>query len=428
MDLSAATGWLKDKKERTDRLLFYACLGAFFSMPLGNAPMTFFGILAASVWLFSGKAFRLRNIYVQHSWCWPVILLAILPWVGLAYSPDAAGLGLTYAKKTHYWIYGMALAAVAFDRFQSKQLVQAFLVGLSVNSIAAMIQLGAALLRGDALGNDLGLGPGYGTMSAYLVLGILITAFYFRDCKDRRQQVWLCFLLGLFFLHLIMMKGRNGYFTFIIVSPLIIIQLLKQASSIRILLAYGLIAGLMVLSPAVREQVSWTVRQINVHLNAPPENAWGKGYIESEERFWIVSNALRVFKMHPVLGVGTGGFQAAVKQNSKPGWPLLKHPHNNYLQMAVSYGLIGILALTWLFWELFKNSWPQRHTPTGFFVFSSTLVIFVSGIFNCQILNAGTAFLLAMTAGLQEGFPQFFSPVATRPSRSSSRLLDVSDS
>jgi len=127
MDISVAMDWLKDKKTRTERLLFYACVGAFFSMPLGIAPMTFFGILAASVWLFSGIAFRRRHIYIQHSWSWPIILLMILPWVGLLYSPDATGLGLKYAKKTHYWIYGMALAAVAFNRFQSKQLVQAFL-------------------------------------------------------------------------------------------------------------------------------------------------------------------------------------------------------------------------------------------------------------------------------------------------------------
>ncbi len=427
MDIPVAMDWLKDKKTRTDRLLFYACVGAFFTMPLGIAPMTFFGILAASVWLFSGKAFHRRHIYIQHSWCWPVLLLMILPWVGLIYSPDATGMGLKYAKKTHYWIYGMALAAVAFNRFQSKLLVQAFLAGLVVNSLAAMIQLGVILLLGDRPGNDLGLGPGYSTMSAYLVLGILVAAFYFRETKERRKRLYLCLLMGLFFVHLIMMKGRNGYFTFIIVSPLIVVKLVRQSNLIKILLVYGLIAGLMALSPNVRDQASWTVKQINAHINASPENAWGKGYIEYEERFWIYTNALRVFKQHPVFGVGTGGFQTVVKQNSKDGWPLLKHPHNNFLHMAVSFGLIGVLALTWLFWELFKNSWRQRNTVTGYFVLSSALVIFVSGIFNSQVLNAGTAFLFAMTAGLQEGFPRFSSPISVGPTRISekSKSLDV---
>lgn len=421
MDISVATDWLKDKRERTDRLLFFACLGAFFTMPLGSAPMTFFGIFAAAVWLFSGKAFRLRHIYIQHSWCWPVILLMILPWVGLLYSPDATGLGLKYAKKTHYWVYGIALAAIAFRRFKSTQFVQAFLAGLAVNSVAAMIQLGVILLRGKTPGSDLGLGPGYSTMSAYLVLGIMVAAFYFKETKYNRKRFYLCLLMGLFFMHLIMMKGRNGYFTFIVVSPLIIFQLVRRSNPIKILLLYGLIAGLMALSPSVREQASWTVRQINEHINASSENAWGKGYSIYEERFWIYTNALQVIKQHPLFGVGTGGFQTVVKQNSKPGWPLLKHPHNNFLHMAVSFGLIGVFALTWLFWELFKNSWPQRNTVTGYFVFSSALVIFVSGIFNSQVLNAGTAFLLAMTAGLQEGFPRFSFPVSIGPTRNLSK-------
>ena len=182
-------------------------------------------------------------------------------------------------------------------------------------------------------------------------------------------------------------------------------------------LAYGLIIGLAALSPAVRDQATLTVTQIKAHIKAPVEAGWGKDYIAGEERLWIFSNAFGVFKQHPVFGVGTGGFQTVVKQNSKSDWPLLRHPHNNFLYMAVSFGIVGVLALTWLFWELLKNSWPQRKTVTGYFVFSSALVIFVSGILNCQILNAGTAFLLAVTAGLQEGFPQFSSPVSMEIAR-----------
>ena len=417
MDTSATMDWLKDKRMLTDRLLFYACLGAFFAMPLGNAPMTFFGILAALIWLFSGKAYHQRHIYIRHSWSWPIILLMILPWVGLLYSPDLTGLGIKYAKKTHYWVYGLAVAAIAFKNFRSKQLVHAFIAGLAMNSITAMVQLGIILIRGDALGNDLGVGSGYSTMSAYLVLGIMVSAFYFKEVKDNRRRFYLCLLMGLFIMHLIMMKGRNGYFTFIVLLPLIIVQLVKRMKFLKILLAYGLIIGLAALSPAVRDQATLTVTQIKAHIKAPVEAGWGKDYIAGEERLWIFSNAFGVFKQHPVFGVGTGGFQTVVKQNSKSDWPLLRHPHNNFLYMAVSFGIVGVLALTWLFWELLKNSWPQRKTVTGYFVFSSALVIFVSGILNCQILNAGTAFLLAVTAGLQEAFPQFSSPVSMEIAR-----------
>jgi O-antigen ligase len=217
--------------------------------------------------------------------------------------------------------------------------------------------------------------------------------------------------MGLFFVHLIMMKGRNGYFTFMVVSPLIIVHLMKQANPLKVIAIYGLIATLMALSPSVRDQVSFTITQVKSHIDAPPDAAWGKDYIATEERFWITANAIRIFKQHPVFGVGTGGFLTAVKQGGKRDWPLLKHPHNNFLYMAVSYGIIGVLTLTWLFWEIFKNSWPLRRTVTGYFIFSSTLVLFVSGLLNCQLINAGTGFLLAVTTGLQGEFPRFSSHI-----------------
>ena len=89
----------------------------------------------------------------------------------------------------------------------------------------------------------------------------------------------------------------------------------------------------------------------------------------------------------------------------------VKHPHNNILYMAVSFGLVGVFAILWLFWEIFKNSWRERHTPLGWFIFSTALVIFVSGMFNSQILDAGTAYIFSLAIGLQQGLARFTQPM-----------------
>jgi O-antigen ligase len=409
MDTYATMDWFKDKNLRADELLFYACMSAFFAIPLGTAPMNICGILAITIWLFSGKALRDLHILIRHSWFWPVLLLIILPWIGLLYSPDVTGVGLKYAKKTHYWIYAIIVASLAVSNFKADKLIQAYIAGLTVNSIAAMFQIGFILRQGRPLPNDLGLGPGYTSMIVYLIVGIMVCAFYFNQSSEKRQRIYLALLMCLFFFHLIMMKGRNGYFTFLVISPLIFGHLMKRVHIFKIFFAYCLIAALMALSPAVRNQIALTVKQINLHINAPSNASWGKEYIPGEDRVWIMANALKVFKQHPLFGVGTGGFQTVVQQNGKPDWPLVRHPHNNFLYMAVSFGLVGVWALTWLFWELIKNSWHLRNTLTGYFVFSSTLVLFVSGFMNTQIINAGTGFLLAIATGLQEEFPRFSS-------------------
>jgi O-antigen ligase len=163
----------------------------------------------------------------------------------------------------------------------------------------------------------------------------------------------------------------------------------------------------MSLSPVVRERVRLSVNQLKHHIHAEGDRAWGKEYSEHQDRFYMWYGAIPVFLENPLIGVGTGGYQSAMKQRGKPGDPDMAHPHNNLLHMAVSYGIIGIVAYLWLFAETIRNSWEQRETVVGFFVLSVAIVIFVSGLFNTTILDAGTLFLLAVAVGLQQAFPKF---------------------
>jgi O-antigen ligase len=401
--------WLKNNIRKLDAeaLLFYACVAAFFCMPLGNAPMTVFGVGAFAIWLFSGIAFRTFGQYLRHSWFWPVLLLIVLPWLGLLYTPDISGLSLKYAKKTHYWLYGLAVAGIAFQRYPAETLIRAFLAGLLANSVTAVVQILYLVATGQTLPYDLGVGHGYSSMSAYLVLGILTASFYFKHRQGQRQRWLIGALMALYFFHLIMMQGRNGYFTFVVLSPLLVCNLIDRLNLKKIIAVYTLLAAAALASPAVRFKIDYTIKQVQSHLDASPEKAWGRDYIAKEERFWIYANAIQVFRDHPLIGVGTGGFQTVVQNRGKPDWPLLKHPHSSILQMAVSYGLIGVLALLWMFWEMIKNSWSQRHRVSGYFVWSAALVLFVSGVWNSQVLNAGTAFLFGVSAGLQEGLPRY---------------------
>jgi O-antigen ligase len=393
---------LKGKRLDSDQLLFGAGAGACFCMALGTAPMTIMGAASVAIWLFSGEAWRRRSIYLSHSWFRPVAAMILLPWVGLLYTPDVGGLGINYALKTHYWLYGLALAAIAFDRFPAQRLIQAFMAGVAVNAVAAVLQFSGILPYDNPIANNYGIGPGYSTMSPYLIVCILTASFYFKNTERTNIRWALLLLMGLYFVHLVIMRGRNGYLTFMLVSPLMVANLFRKVNPLKILLVYTLLVGLMLASPAVRREIAWTTEQVRAHLNAPPEKRWGRDYVEKEHRIWIYTNAIRVFLLHPWIGTGTGGFQTVVERLGKPNWPKLRHPHNSFLHMAVSYGIVGVGILGWLFWELFRYAWPQRRTVTGFFVLASTLVLFVSGMFDTQVTNAGMAFLLSVTVGLLE--------------------------
>ena len=178
---------------------------------------------------------------------------------------------------------------------------------------------------------------------------------------------------------------------------------------------YEIIVLIMLLSPIVREQIFRSIDQIRYHLNTHSRMAWGKGFNEHEQRLFMWRGAVQIFLENPILGVGTGGYPIAYQERGDQDWPYMAHPHNNFLYMAVSFGVIGILALLWFFWEIFRNAWEERHTPLGYFVFSATLAIFVIGLVNGATIDTSTAFLLALATGLQNGFPKFAKTFSIGP-------------
>ena len=113
--------------------------------------------------------------------------------------------------------------------------------------------------------------------------------------------------------------------------------------------------------------------------------------------------AVKIFLDHPLRGAGTGGYQSEMRKIGDPKTPLITHPHNSILYMAASFGIIGLLALFWFFWEIIISAWKERETELGYFILSVAVVIFVSGMVNTQIIDVNAAFPLAVTAGLQQG-------------------------
>ena len=99
------------------------------------------------------------------------------------------------------------------------------------------------------------------------------------------------------------------------------------------------------------------------------------------------------------MGVGTGGYHKSILLGG--GEKGIAHPHNNFLYIAVSFGTVGLFVFGWLFWVLLKAGWQNREDPLGFFIMVSSLVILVGGLTDTHILDAGGAFLLSITAGLQ---------------------------
>ena len=165
------------KKIPADRILSYILMAAFFSMPLGTSWNGIFGGLAALVWIASGMAWQNRNLYLSAAWCRPVLFLILLPWVCLIWSVDAADMGISFAEKSYYWLYGLALASLTYRRFSPDHLIKALLAGLTVNFCWAAVQMAGLFPYG--ITGPTGFGRGYSTLATYLIVGMLMASYYF---------------------------------------------------------------------------------------------------------------------------------------------------------------------------------------------------------------------------------------------------------
>lgn len=403
MTLWFLTDWLKKTEPSArEKALFASAALTFFCLSLGTSPSTIAGALTASVWLFSGIAMKQRRIYIQPYW-WPVFGMILLPWIGMMYTHDKTGIGIDYAGKVYYWLLGFSVAGLSFKHFPYVRLIQAFMLGLGVNVIAAIVQM-VFHIKGKSNSYD-GLGPGYGTLSAYLIVGIMMGIFFLNRERRTRFRIAIIALIGLYFFHFVILKSRANYVAFVLLVPLMGYTLFGPKKLLKTILICLIVPCLMLLSPIVRERLKLTVNQFKYHLYTDDEAAWGRKYSVQQDRFYMWYGALKIIKENPVFGVGTGGYQTVLKGNdSDPNAPLIAHPHNNFLYMAVSYGILGVAVFSWFLYVTIVSGWRQRETAEGYFLLSVILVMVTSGLFNTQILDVGTAFLISLSVGLQSRF------------------------
>ncbi len=382
--------WMKN----SDRLMFLGFCGMFFFIPISTAPMVIFGGLTLLIWIVSGACIRTRHRWLKEPWLWPVILFAALPWVGLLWTDDLLA-GLKLAQKSYYWLYALAMASLSLREDQIKTLIQAFLFGLVISGLIVMMQsLGMVPLhRGLPSGFMHHIG-----LSLLFVFGILLMSFYFRN--EIRQDIkgWILAGMLVCFFGLILGAGRAGHFAFILLAPLIVINLFGRTYLFKTgVVTVGVIL-VMLLSPSVQNRAALVIHEVKTYQGADSTTSIGM-------RFRMWEKATHLFLEYPIWGAGTGGYHLSVKKYSEEKqaseqFMYFIQPHNTFLYVASSFGLIGLGLLTWLFSAFFRKGWPMDANLASFAIFSYGLILLVGSLTDTQILSVATGSLFALLIGI----------------------------
>lgn len=367
---------------------------------LGLSTGTAFPIISLSLagmsWLISGRIAKIRSV-CEQSWFYPVILFFILPWMGLLFSKDPS-LGTDYALKTKYLLIIFITAGLILNQRRIQILVVFFVTGLLSGVFLSCLQL-LGLMEQIQEG-FWGWGTVHTLLSSYIVIGILITSFYFSRVKGVYKKIGILFVIVCLIFHLGILRGRGGYVVFLCVTPLIAQNMTVKLQFFKKLIVWLALIVFLLSFPMVRSRIIWTINAVKVEYNSTVNGEQLTG--KFVPRAFIYVSAYKVFKTSPIFGVGTGSLGYLTKKDGE----MIEHPHNNLLYMGVSFGIIGFFSCLWLFWTMFRISWQSRGDPLGYFIASICIVLFISGFFDTQILNTGTLILLSLGYGLLNHLPR----------------------
>lgn len=374
-------------------LCYSFCL-LFFLLPVAKSPPLIAGGLVILIWVLSGRFIKDYKIWIGQDWTLPVVFFILLPWAGLIWTNDIEK-GIPFAEKSYYWLFAFAISSIPYAK--TIYFIWAFIAGLSLNVAIALLQYAgiAPYFKEDfATGLLTGINP-YISYSLILVLGMLILSFCFSKTDKKWQKISLIILIAAYIFNLSIIHGRSGYIAFIVLSPLLIYNLTGRKHFLKSMIAAILISGVFLLSPMVQHRITLIKQEVTLYYQGHKHTSVGL-------RLHMWDGALKIFIDNPIIGVGTGGFEMSLKQNSfEPSLAGLDQPHNSFLYMATSFGVVGVFSILWLFAVFLKKGWKHRKNIQGYSMLVFGIILIIGSMTDTQILSRITGILFALFMGMR---------------------------
>lgn len=168
-----------------------------------------------------------------------------------------------------------------------------------------------------------------------------------------RRHLWLygLLILAITFNVFFISQGRSGYFVFAALAGLFLWQTLRWRG---LLLAAGGIAILVIaafsLSTTFNSRIDDIAHDIKQYHR-------GNSLTSVGLRMEFAKNSWELVQKNPLLGAGTGSFSYEYAELQPKSQVLSHNPHNEYLNIAVQFGVVGLALLLMLFYCHWRDSY-----------------------------------------------------------------------
>lgn len=336
---------------------------------------------------------------------WGLVLFVLVFWLGLLWTEDLES-GLRVCRRVSWALVVYVLCRGVFKGSEEGFLgVVGFVGGVGILDLLALGKfLGVGRASAFELPSVVLMNPiWFGNLSALGIYGALVLLLR----SSGRSRFFWAFLLGLGVLGVVLANSRGPLLACIGAFFSAFVFRSKGAFPRKML---SLLLGVLLIS-------IWTVPQIHQKFSQVLEEV--KGFFEQGEvttsiggRLGMWSMCFEMFKRSPLLGIGTGDYELEIKRLVPLQWQgILEYnqPHSIYFYSLALHGILGIVALSVLFFVALKEFTTRAKHGDPLALFSSIVLIhyLVAGLtetlFKIHVLVVAFGFALGASRAHGKG-------------------------
>ena len=239
--------------------------------------------------------------------------------------------------------------------------------------------------------------------SSHIITNILMSFAMFivahKSIIKKGHSKWLYIFLFLFssYYVLFISTGTTGQIIAIALLSLLAIQHLRMKA---ILFVPLLMIFISIISFSVENNsVQHAINKIMVRIDK--SNPDFTAEVNARPRLYI--QALKTIIEDPWIGTGTGSYKEAIRTKQLDFFNRTDHsknPHNEYLLIAVQLGIIGLLALLYLFIIQATTTRKINNIEHKYIAQGLVLLMIIGCMFNSLILNSRNGHFWAFFSAL----------------------------
>jgi len=216
---------------------------------------------------------------------------------------------------------------------------------------------------------------------------------------NKLLKIYTGFFVGILGLFAIYFSGSRGAMLAVL-GGFVFYLIVRFWPVIQARLWLKIIIGLIIIISMVS---AWFVFKPNFLLNPA---AGGRVTSSNNIRAEIWMTSFELGKMHPVLGLGLGNYQAAFSELTKnrvnfPEYisPFALSSHNIFLMFWLTTGLFGLISFVWLLVLFFQIGLRNINSPIRLVLMSAAVVIILQGLVDTPYFKNDLSLLFWLIIG-----------------------------